>query len=323
MKKTRVGRVLRLIFLSLFMLACLRPCYVPPEEVRMARSNELDEVIGEVELLIPAERNHHGVYVSPDGRKLLAEIGEAAIVMDFVSGEEERVKPDCEIYNLRWLDDSHFVVEGGVYCYHVVDVRDLSVTRIELFPKEQLDGVREVELLRQADQLYALKDFGGSGYTLLALDEEFRYVFRLGRTDAEVETLLAEIPHVAVPRRKKCGAEKCPSLNGEFYTQTFTSAGRAGYLGIFSKDGELLSRVYKKGWSPWVLGWAHDSSGVYFEMQVGTVDGAVIYPWVPVFKLLVPGAVKRGTPVPMYTPTPTSEGGIPGATVLPLETLVP
>lgn len=127
-----------------------------------------------------------------------------------------------------------------------------------------------------------------------------------------------------MPRRKPCYVEKCPSLNGEFYAQEFTLGQRARCPGLFSKDEELLTQACKNGgWDPSVLGWAHDSSGVYFKMQQGTVDGAVIYPWVPIFKLLVPGAVKRGTPAPKYTPTPTSEGGIPGATVLPLETLVP
>jgi len=289
MKKTRAGRILRLIFLSLFMLACLRPCYVPPEEVRMARSNELDEVVGEVELIVPAERNHQGVYLSPDNRKLLINLGNRVSLLDLESGLEEEPDLECEVDILEWLDDDLLLHRGWNYCYELVDARALSATRVELLPKEQLDGVREVELLRQADQLYTLKDFGGSGYTLLALDEEFRYVFRLGRTDAEVEALLAEIPHVAVPRRKLCWAEKCPSPNGEFYSQEFTLEQGARCLGVFSKDGELLAQACKKGgWDPQVLGWAHDSSEVYFEMQQGTVDGAVMYPWVPIFKLSVP-----------------------------------
>ena len=72
-----------------------------------------------------------------------------------------------------------------------------------------------------------------------------------------------------------------------------------------------MAHAFKWGWYSYFLGWAYDSSGAYFMFRPMGVDADVLHPRHPIYKLLVPGAKPRGTPVPVYTPTPSSSSGAP------------
>ncbi len=89
---------LGLLFLlpALLLVATLGYCGVPPEGVRMARSNTLDEVLGEAELLVPAERKAEGSIISPGGEWLLVKFGQAEwVVFDLDSGTEHALALSC------------------------------------------------------------------------------------------------------------------------------------------------------------------------------------------------------------------------------------
>jgi hypothetical protein len=41
----------------------------------------------------------------------------------------------------------------------------------------------------------------------------------------------------------------------------------------------------EQGWDPYVLGWAHDGSGVYVHFIVSGLAAQVLIPYMPLFKL--------------------------------------
>ncbi|HEY3229938.1 MAG TPA: hypothetical protein VGJ87_12010 [Roseiflexaceae bacterium] len=54
---------------------------------------------------------------------------------------------------------------------------------------------------------------------------------------------------------------------------------------IYTRDGERVAQAYKAGWTPVILGWAHDGSGVYFQMFISGDAASVLVPYQPIFKL--------------------------------------
>ncbi|HID62554.1 MAG TPA: hypothetical protein EYP49_07410, partial [Anaerolineae bacterium] len=56
-------------------------------------------------------------------------------------------------------------------------------------------------------------------------------------------------------------------------------------MAIYTRDGKPVAEAYKVGWSPSILGWAPDSSGVYFEMSASQDVVSSLAPYEPLFKL--------------------------------------
>ena len=59
------------------------------------------------------------------------------------------------------------------------------------------------------------------------------------------------------------------------------------------REGELLAEAYKAGWDPYVLGWAHDGSGVYFKTIISGGAAQVLVPYSSLFKLTPTSAAEE------------------------------
>ena len=276
-----------------------------PEE-RYARLNELTEVVGEVDLIMGAEREAGSAKISPDGRWLLVKLmhrdrewisahggtGTEWVLVDLVNNVEYALPLHGS--TARWLRDDLFALKGAPY--HLVHVPDLKITPLE---KRE-----DFEVLEGADIIYALPTFGVGGTTLVTNDPRYPYWVLAG---PELGTWLESVPSQIVYADKGPDPKaKTYSPDGRYYLT------RSVYIYDAQTD-ELVAYCNKKGWVGSDLGWAADSSGVIIQWHGGSVDEAAANPENPIYKLLVPGATPRGTPVPVSTPTPSSEGRVPGA----------
>lgn len=233
--------------------------------------------------------------LSPDGRRAAMNLGQL-VIKDFADGTETPIEGGWT--NWAWLSESLLFVRNGGSI--VVDVRDLSQIPLQKIKVEFLNatGTRmEVDeseeerlrtVLQQAEQVYVI-----DGHTIIALAQDFKspsatsYVAFLSRKEAE--KILEGIPYTEVlPLWASWPGGKVFSHNGEMYGARASYSDKyyeTGTLGIYTKDGELLTEVARKGYRAAPYGWAHDDSGVYFRFEeVGLFAG----PPSPILKLLVP-----------------------------------
>ncbi len=269
--------------------------YVPP--LAQMWANHLDRVKGKAELLGPAQWYGGGGELSPDGRKMVIRRkrrGQKEFLMwNLVTGEQHLLDIQHASW-LLWLNADQFVVfDTGPDEYYLVDARDVTIVSATIFPEEQYKqpgGLERVQSLwREADQVYVVDTLGMAGYTIITLEHGQPYVYRaFGIPDNEVEALIDDIPHVDVPLlgwgRPTLTNERVYSPDGRFYTAR-VPAGWVESVVIYTRDGKLVARAYKGGWQPSILGWAHDSSGVYFEMGISGSSAACLVPYKPLFKL--------------------------------------
>ena len=166
---------------------------LPP--VRYWLINRLDEVEGgKVELIVSASQNPSYAVLSPTGRWMLVyhDVPDEWLLLDLVKGTRQKAG---QFYEPRWLEEDLYVTEGFGDSYSLVRVPEMEATPLVKYPKEEMDGVREVELLRRADRVYAVRDFDFTGYLFIALDEDFRYaIIPLKLTPEEEEAVLKELP---------------------------------------------------------------------------------------------------------------------------------
>jgi len=153
--------------------------------------------------------------------------------------------------------------------------------------------------------IYALPDFGGGGVILVTADPKYPCVVITDWSSREIDEQLEDIPHQTVHVEPIDPRIKTYSPDERYYV-------KAGEIYDAQTD-ELVAYADKQVWVGSVLGWAYDSSGVYIQYSGGSVDESAANPESPIYKLLVPGATPRGTPVPVYTPTPASDGRVPAA----------
>ncbi len=284
---------------------------LPP--VRYWLINRLDEVKGgKVELVVPAQRHAEGADLSPDGRRMLVAYFPNSpsetdwLLLDLVEKTERKVELD--VSDVRWLESDLFAVELGNDDYYLISVPELEATPLVMYPKEEMDGVREVELLRRADRVYAVENLGITGYIYIALDEEFRYVVIPKGLPEEQKALLGELPQaVVVPQWPHSSELDNPWARYYSPDDTLYADMENRALVVRTTDGnELVAQVRKRGYHPAVLGWTADGSGVYFLMSSGGGYGEIWYPERPIYLLRLPDAG------PVSTSTPSSKGRVPG-----------
>ncbi|MBC7251043.1 MAG: hypothetical protein H5T62_12260, partial [Anaerolineae bacterium] len=203
--------------------------------------------------------------LSPDGRRAAMNLGQL-VIKDFADGTETPVKGEWT--NWAWLNESLLFVRGGGSI--VVDVRDLSQIPLQEIKVEFLNaaGTRmEVDeseeerlrtVLQQAEQVYVI-----DGHTIIALAQDFKspsatsYVASPSRM--EREKILEGIPYIEVlPLWASCPG-KVFSHNGEMYGECASYSDgyyETGTLSIYTKDGELLIEVSRKGYCANPFGWA-------------------------------------------------------------------
>ena len=242
-----------------------------------------------VEVIVPAERNPCVIYLSPDGRKMMVTLEQKRMLLDLTTGQE---LPFRSFHQVAWLDsDLAYVTVNAHLDSVVVDTRDMVETPLERIPTE-VETFQAV--LRRAGQVYVMDDFPKSGTTVIALAQDFKspsatsYVAFL--SGEEAEKILEGIPYIEVlPLWASCPG-KVFSHNGEMYGDCASYSDKyyvTGTLSIYTKDGELLTEVSRKGYDASPFGWAHDDSGVYFRFEWAAMWPPVRPP-APILKLLVP-----------------------------------
>jgi hypothetical protein len=256
-------------------------------------ANRLSYVQGKTEVIAPAQWRPGGI-LSPDGRYMVAgwtkDSTREQLVWDLMT--DERYPLTLDFSSLCWLNPGQFVVrDSSTETYYVVVARNPSVMQAILVPEQQYIEPGALERIQArwqaAEQVYAMKPFGIAGYTVVTVEQGQPYVYRgFGNApDSEVATLLESVSHIRLRERCNHPAEGVPvySPDGQFYTQL--STGENAHVLIYSRDGDLVAEAAKTGWDPRLMGWAHDSSGVYFQMLISGGGASMLVPYQPIFKL--------------------------------------
>jgi hypothetical protein len=264
-----------------------------------AWANRLDHVQGKAELLIPAERRPSAGLLSPDGRRLLISWMQddqvQIVVWDLANNQQHPLTQ--YVTAMRWLNATHTALIGEGY--HVIDTRDFTSLPAEDIPLDTYfkpGGFATVEpLLKRADHVYIFESFGGgAGYKAFVQEAThwsvviLGYGFEFGMTRDDLEAQLADIPHIRVPThgwgRVMGTKDRVYSPNGQYYTTREGAKGDARVV-IYTRAGVKVAEAAKGGWGPDILGWAHDSSGVYFQQWISGSAAAVLLSAKPLFKL--------------------------------------
>jgi len=255
---------------------------------RIVHPNQVEVVEGQVELIIPAGEDAGGYNLSPDGRWMLfwKHTPERRMaLLDLTTGTERTVNPaPCQgITAVQWLDGHRFFLRDWPDCYLLVKTDDLSILRLANYSAEEQDVVQAIQGLTQADQVYAVLGMGSPSHSVSALGHEppTVYRFRGGYFPDEERAILAAIPGVVFLEPPIVDStHKFYSHDGRLYADT-----RGGRARIYSAEGEVLAEAHKPGWTPGVVGWAADDSGVYLYIRIKGSSAQVETPQTPLFKL--------------------------------------
>jgi hypothetical protein len=259
-------------------------------------ANRLTSVQGKAELLVPAQAAATTGHLSPDGRRMLlgwTRDGREEWVMWDLTTNERRA------FNLQsgrfcWLNADQFLVNGGqayleTNMDYLLQARDVSIMQAIRFPKADYQPARLRAAWQAAELVYVLDSFHGSGYSVLTLEQGRPVVYRDFDTDRDsitiVDALTKDIPHIRIPRRCDARSEGEPvySPDGGYYALWPDSSSQP--VRIFTREGKLVAQAAKTGWYPYLLGWTHDSSGIYVQMKISGSAAAVAVPYQPIFKL--------------------------------------
>jgi len=281
-KGERWGAVLTLGVLALLLLCQFGPCRPRSLKERLAWSNRMDEVVGRVQLIVPAEREADYAVLSPGGEWLLVMFHREWAVFDLVRGVEYPRRLKCpDTSEVRWVDRNRFILGSGFSdCYYLVEMPGMEVRKLA---EVEEDPVR---LARAPWPVYVTKSLGIGGFTAFSLGEE-PFAMPLEGPATDPPAWVKAIPHIRVPRsRSFTGRQRGFSHGGRCY-----ATASLGAQIRLAENNALLARAFKPGWNHRILGWAHDDSGVYFQLGVEGEVAAIHYPWVTVWKLELPEGV--------------------------------
>jgi hypothetical protein len=287
--------------------------------------NKLDLVLGQVELVVPAEAEPGGAILSPDGRWLVIgygndeQQGSRYSLIDLEHNRSyERFDPGGSAW--MWLDNEHIAIG-----YSILRVSDM--TRWELHRIEPPSG--SLGELAAAEHIYAVDM--GTTYWLMTADPALPYAIRTSfdtapmitdptPPEARVDEFLADKPHTIITRNPAYAhSEPAYSPDGKYYFKDgpFEEPGskypQAGRI-MYDVNDRAVAYGYKYVWNTIFLGWAYDSSGAYLLYLPRTPAGDALYRKWPIYKVLVPGAQPRGTPASAtFTPPPTFTPAAPNS----------
>jgi hypothetical protein len=262
--------------------------YIPP--LRSWSINHLPLVEGQADLLVPSWHTPGGARLAPDGRAMVVGWNSEPVIWNLVT--DVRLPVPVEMHSMGWLNPEQFVVRADPH-YYIVEAATGAVTEAEPIPPETYlkpDGFAVIApLLQRADAVYATQGWGGLYRLFVDVDDRWSmvvlnaYEFGLA-SNAEVEALLATVPYQPIARpgheTPEQVAQRLTSPDGQYIAQVVR--GRAV---IARPDGTPVAWAAKPGWYPDILGWAHDSSGIYFQMWIRGSSAAVLVPDKPLFKL--------------------------------------
>lgn len=133
-----------------------------------------------------------------------------------------------------------------------------------------------------ASRITAINAFGNSGYTVFTEEPGGPQVY-FGFPEAEVEAILASVPHTLQSCNTPLNDPPLVSPDGRYYARI--GYGPRNWLRIFTQDGTLVAEANKAAWLPVWMGWAPDSSGLYFYMESQASMLTNHAPYAPVYKL--------------------------------------
>jgi WD40 repeat protein len=265
-------------------------------------ANMLDFVQGDLTMVAPAEWQPAGGKLSPDGRYLI--LGwkrygpHETFIWDLATGQ--RIPLTINASRLCWLTNNQFAMyDSSDDTYYLMDVptfvsRPISDT-VSLRPES---GVDESLVLREwttADRIYSLQPMR----VVLTIVRNTPTVYTSTHLHPRLVAALQELPQVTtIP--SPCGRPpiraRVFSPDGQWYAQQ-SNDGRV--VRIYHRDGVLVAQARKLGWYANLLGWAHDSSGVYFQTAISTT---VVVP--PLQRLEVTRVQPKSCPKSLFSAIP-------------------
>ena len=299
--RRRVFVLLAILGMSSVMLACGRMS----DERRYARINKLTDVLGEVELIVGAERQPSYALLSPGGKWLAVELGPDHTDWLFVNLATGDIKKlEQPIRGVQWINDEYCAARYSTKSY-LIHLPDLAVTRLV-----QTDTI---ETIKGAEDVYVLWRLGARNENaVLTTDPEFPYIVLDYFTQEEIEQRLGNTLYEIVSWDTYIDpTERVYAPHGRYYLYAIGGRRTAIYD---AQTDEEVAHAYKRLWNHQELGWAYDSSGVYVIYFGATVDEGAANPYHPIYKWLVPGATPRGTPA-LSTDSgqaPAGESRVPG-----------
>jgi hypothetical protein len=232
-----------------------------------------------VEVVIPYERHPEGFFLSPDGQRAIFTGQRSGVLLDLTDGQEVSLGSDIYVGRPIWLENDLFLAElWGASEPMIVNADDLSRTELERLTfwwEEEIGKVQAV--LKASDTVYKIVNEWGSGdLDIVALASDFRsrgqsYLIDCpGSRGEQLNKLLKDIAYVT---RRRQDTINC-TFQGSIYSpdESLYVTGSSKTLTIYSKDGELVTQFRKHDYDGVhfcfiVIGWAHDSSGVFFKIR--------------------------------------------------------
>jgi len=272
----------------------------------------LDQAMGDMVLVFPAQQRFVHAEMSPDGRWLFTATEEYGD--EWGDGYHHRLF-DLENnlqYELgqtpgfvrRWVDEKHLVGAGEVI--RVSDMKRWPLQSIKPPPGS-------LGALEKASHIYAVDGFGCC-YAFVSTDPDLPYSMATdfgasaGVVNEKLKAFLSDRPHTIVMRDVRYGSsEKAYSPDGRYYLKDggfddpkFKGM-QSGPVMFDAATDERVAYAYKSGYSAYPLGWAADSSGIYVRFEPRMSMGQYLNHFI--YKLLVPGAEKEEPPT--FTPVPS------------------
>ena len=260
-------------------------------------ANYMTWVEGNLEVIAPAQQRPGGV-LSPDGRYL--RLGRT------ISGVREYMIIDLQTQTQRplsltfsgscWIPNHQFVARNSANkTYYLVNLADGVVTPAPLIRVGDTYGTTGIPYaLRDrwaaAEHVYIAERLGGSaGYTVVTIEQGTPYVywdFGSGqRNTTLIERFTADLPQAVTIPYCSSPPDHAPLVSPDGRFSAARSSGENGTLQIFDADGAVVAQAFKIGWDPSLLGWAYDSSGVYFRTTISGSAASVLVPYSSIFKL--------------------------------------
>jgi hypothetical protein len=216
------------------------------------------------------------------------------VVWDLASNQQRTL--DQYTTYIRWIDAEHLVIIGEEY--QILNVLEWSTQPLIDQQQERGNALSLEQLetqVRDANQSYLFDGFAGaSSYVLILRTQAQWSLYNLGYgeyigvTRQALEHWLTHMPLIHVPQlgwgRVNLTNERVYAPNGQYYTTREGAKGDARVV-IYTREGVKVAEAAKGGWGPDIVGWAHDSSGVYFQQWISGSSATVLMSAKPLFKL--------------------------------------
>ncbi len=293
---------------------------------------EIQNVKGQAEPVVLPDRWFHSAFLSPNGRWLLigTEKWEGRYEfshMSLIDLENNLEYPLGEGgLRMAWLDGEYAVVvlDKTYQMLHAPTQQRWELVQVK-FGRSAIDD--DIDYIRGADHIYVIPGTGdiSPGTALATTDPRYPYLVYMDVPffERDIESYLIGLDYTSINPRYPIshGNESVYSPDGKYYFNRkdhwSINPNMGSWRAIYDAETDQeVAFANKNGWESQPLGWAYDSSGVYYLYRPDSVMGSAPY---MLYKSLVPGAALRGmptlvtdfTPPPTFTPPPLTPTPLP------------